>query len=80
MKNKALFIDAIKTLLYSWGSDTPSEATWAANELLDFYEAETGHIMGVRLAEAGVAPFEERGISYIDNFDTIEQRILYEVA
>lgn len=51
MKNKKLFFDAIETLLYSWGGDTPSEATWAANELLDFYEAETNTKLGFRFLE-----------------------------
>ena len=42
MKNKDLFIKALNTMLYSWGSDTPSEAHWALKEFVDFYEAETG--------------------------------------
>jgi len=25
------------TLLYSWGSDTPAEAIWAANDFLKFF-------------------------------------------
>jgi len=40
MKNKQSFLQAINTLLFSWGSDTPPEAIWAANELLDWVEYE----------------------------------------
>lgn len=42
MKNKKLFVEAISTLLYSWGGDTPPEAYWAVNELLDWLKAEHG--------------------------------------
>ena len=28
--------EVFTTLLYSWGSDTPNEAVWSANELLDW--------------------------------------------
>ena len=35
-----LFKEAMNTLLSSWGSDTPPEAIWAANEFMDvYYEA-----------------------------------------
>jgi len=40
MKEPVEFMDALITLLHSWGSDTPAEATWAANELLDWVEKE----------------------------------------
>ena len=36
--NSAKFIEGITTLLSAWGGDTPPEAIWAANELLDFYK------------------------------------------
>lgn len=42
MKNVDSFCEAITTLLYSWGGDTPPEATWAANELLKWAEEEYG--------------------------------------
>jgi len=35
---KDLFVKALSTLLFSWGSDTPPEAIWAANEFLDYFE------------------------------------------
>lgn len=31
------FLQALSTLLHSWGSDTPPEAIWAANEFVDFF-------------------------------------------
>jgi hypothetical protein len=43
---RELFIKALNTMLYSWGSDTPSEAIWAFNEFMDFYEAQTGEVIG----------------------------------
>jgi hypothetical protein len=40
LKHKEEFLESIKTLLYSWGGDTPSEVYWGLNELLDWYEME----------------------------------------
>lgn len=37
------YITAFKTLLYSWGGDTPAEAIWAANQFLDIYKQLTGN-------------------------------------
>lgn len=37
MVNKDKFVSAISTLLFSWGGDTPPEAIWGVNELLDWY-------------------------------------------
>lgn len=34
MKNKEQLVQAFKTLLHSWGGDTPAEAIWAANEMM----------------------------------------------
>jgi hypothetical protein len=50
-QNKQLFIKALKTLLFSWGGDTPAEAVWASNEFLDFYEKETGQVFSKRFDE-----------------------------
>lgn len=33
-----LFIKACKTLLYSWGGDTPAEVIWGLNEMLRYFE------------------------------------------
>ena len=41
-ESRKLFFKAMCTLLYSWGGDTPQDAIWAANEMLDFYKNETG--------------------------------------
>lgn len=30
------FHDCLMTLLFSWGSDAPPEAIWAANDFLEF--------------------------------------------
>lgn len=49
--DKKLFWKAFKTLLWSWGGDTPPEAIWTANELLDFFEASTGIKINGRLEE-----------------------------
>jgi len=32
--SKEAVVDAFNTLLFAWGGDTPSEATWAANEMM----------------------------------------------
>lgn len=42
MKRPDLFIDALSTLLFSWGADAPPEAIWAANEILDWIQEEYG--------------------------------------
>lgn len=53
MKEKELFLKALSTLFYSWGSDTPAEVFWGCNELLDWYEKEHGVTLGVRFDEEG---------------------------
>ena len=40
MKNKTEFFAMLSTLLGSWGGDTPPEAIWTANELVDWVEKE----------------------------------------
>ena len=50
---KKLFVAAMETLLYSWGSDTPPEAIWAGNEFIKFYEKETGKKIAGKLKEDG---------------------------
>jgi hypothetical protein len=51
MKNKELFIKALNTLLWSWGSDAPAEVVWGANELLEWYETEYNVALNARLNE-----------------------------
>ena len=49
MKEK--FIKSLHTLLYSWGSDTPPEAIWAANDFLNYYEENLGVVIPGRFEE-----------------------------
>lgn len=51
MNEKELFIAALNTLFFSWGGDTPAEATWAGNDLLDWYEKEYNVNLGIRFIE-----------------------------
>lgn len=51
MKNKELFIKALTGLFFDWGSDTPPEVFWGANDLLEWYEAEYGVSLGIRFDE-----------------------------
>lgn len=59
IKNKKLFIKAIQTCLFSGGGDPTPESVWAVNELLDFYEAESGHEIGLRVTEIDLENYEE---------------------
>ena len=45
------FMGVINTMLFSWGSDAPSEAVWSANELLDWAEKEFGITINARFEE-----------------------------
>jgi hypothetical protein len=68
MKEKALFIKALSTMLNSWGGDTPPEAIWAGNELLDWYEKEHSVKLNARLTEEeGEGTNEEAVIIAITN-------------
>jgi len=40
------------TLLYSWGSDTPPEATWAANDFLKLLSATHKELIGLEFKES----------------------------
>lgn len=40
VEHKDILIKALNTLMYSWGGDTPPEAVWAGNELLEWFEAQ----------------------------------------
>ena len=51
MKQKELFIEALKGLINNWGSDTPWEVVWGCNDLLAWYEAEYNVSLGVRFSE-----------------------------
>jgi len=47
MRNKELFLEALNTMMYSWGSDPPAEVHWALDTFLRFYQYETGHFLDV---------------------------------
>ena len=51
MKEKDLFIKALGSLFFSWGSDTPAEVFWGANDLLDWFEKEHNVQLGIRFDE-----------------------------
>lgn len=50
-KTKKLFIKALRTLFWSWGGDTPPEATWTANELLNYYESAHNIKLNIRFQD-----------------------------
>jgi hypothetical protein len=64
MKNKDLFLAALDTLYWSWGSEAPAEVTWGANELLDWYEAEYNVELNIR--------FDEDCVNYKDVIEAIK--------
>jgi hypothetical protein len=49
--SKQKLAEAIETLMFSWGGDTPPEAFWVLQELVDFINAEYNQQL--------VAPTEE---------------------
>lgn len=48
---KEAFVKSLHTLLFSWGTETPPEAVWAANDFLQYYEEEMGIEIGARFDE-----------------------------
>jgi len=51
MKDKKKFMDAVKTLLFSWGSDAPAEVVWGLNEMVEWAEKEFGVTINGRFEE-----------------------------
>jgi hypothetical protein len=51
MKEKDLFIKALSTLFFYWGSEAPAEVFWGANDLLDWFEKEYNVQLGIRFDE-----------------------------
>lgn len=41
-EHRKSLLKTFSTLIYSWGGDTPQEAIWAANELIDWINLEFG--------------------------------------
>lgn len=58
MKEKDKFLAAIRTLMWSWGGDTPPDAVWAANEMIEWAEAEYGIKIDRRFAEVTEPEYE----------------------
>lgn len=58
MVNKKKLKKAIDTLMYSWGGDTPQEATWAFNELMEAFNMQAT-IDDEEDVERGVDGFEK---------------------
>jgi hypothetical protein len=48
VNQKEMLIKSLGTLFHSWGSDTPDEVYWGANELLDWYEKEFNLQLNIR--------------------------------
>ena len=60
MRNKKMFIEVFSSLLDSWNTDTPPEAIWTANKILDWLNDEYGIVMPKRFTEE---------VTYIGNTD-----------
>jgi hypothetical protein len=56
---KKLFIKALNTLFWSWGGDAPPEATWTANELLNYYEVAHNVELGIRFQDEDGTDFDD---------------------
>jgi hypothetical protein len=67
VNQKEMLIKALSTLFYSWGSDTPSEVYWGANELLDWYEKEFDLELGIR--------FISDEITFVNNYEEVIEAI-----
>lgn len=67
VNQKEMLIKALSTLFYSWGSDTPDEVYWGANELLDWYEKEFDLELGIR--------FISDEITFDNNYEEVIEAI-----
>jgi hypothetical protein len=67
LKNKEAFVNSLSTLFFSWGSDTPQEIIWGANELLNWFESEYNVALNIR--------FKESPIAGCDNYDDVIETI-----
>lgn len=63
MKEKELLIKALDTLFHSWGSDTPDEVFWGANDLLYWFEKEFKVSLHIR--------FERDETTFETNYDDV---------
>lgn len=67
VNQKEMLIKSLGTLFHSWGSDTPNEVYWGANELLDWYEKEFYISLGIR--------FERDDQTFDTNYDDVIEAI-----
>lgn len=67
VNQKEKLIKALGTLFFSWGSDTPDEVYWGANELLDWYESEFNIKLNIR--------FERDEVTFDTNYDDVIEAI-----
>lgn len=74
MKNKDKFLGALETLFYSWGHDTPAEAYWTANELLDWFEVEYEVKLNIRFHEEGNSNYDEVIAALSTCIDTLQTK------
>lgn len=63
---KQQFLEGMTNLLWSWGGDTPSEAIWAGNEFLKFYEQVRGVKLPYYLIEDDVNGQNSTLVDWID--------------
>jgi len=66
MPHKDKLKEMLSTLFYSWGGDTPKEAVWAGNELLEWIEL----VLNVKIKER----FNE-DIDAGNNYDSVIKEI-----
>ena len=60
MKEPKMFYDMLEGLMWSWSNEPPAEAIWVFNDLIDWYEKETGNIIGLRIEdESEIREYEE---------------------
>jgi hypothetical protein len=67
VNKKEMLVKSLDTLFLSWGSDTPDEVFWGANELLDWYEEEFNLSLGIR--------FERDEQTFDTNYDDVIEAI-----
>ena len=67
VNQKEMLVKSLRTLFFSWGSDTPDEVFWGANELLDWYEKEFNLSLGIR--------FEIDEQTFDTNYDDVIEAI-----
>jgi hypothetical protein len=67
VNQKEMLVKSLETLFFSWGSDTPDEVFWGANELLDWYAKEFNLSLGIR--------FERDEQTFNTNYDDVIEAI-----